>query len=76
MSSDLFKNIERSIFTFNVGAISEICFHKVIPGKDVLKSKTTESQIVEYDNCIDKYMLAFEEVKLTILHKLSSVTEK
>lgn len=76
MSSDLFKNIERSMMTFNVGAINEICFNKVIPNKDALSSKTSESQFVEFDNCIDKYMLAFEEVKLSVLHKLESVHDK
>ena len=62
--SDLIKNVERSMFTFNVGNITEICFEKVI--KNINKSyskKLDDTEKSRLDNCIDKYLLAFNIVK-------------
>ena len=69
MSSDLLKNLERSIYTFNLHNINEICFNKVIQLKDINRqnNKTIkefkELDFIEFDNCIDKYLEAFKIIK-------------
>jgi hypothetical protein len=67
-SSDLLKNIERSLYTFNFNNIVELCFSKIIKydPKNLNKINTmklSEQEKVLFDNCIDKYMLSFNIVK-------------
>lgn len=68
IKNDLFNNIERSIYTFNIGNINEICFNKVF-NKDSNKVPT-ELDYIKMDNCIDKYFETFEIVKNEIYEKL------
>jgi len=63
--SDLIKNVERSMFTFNLSNITEICFEKTFKTIDskAYSKKLTDNEKAKLDNCIDKYLLAFNIVK-------------
>lgn len=64
MSNELVKNVERSMYTFNLNNIIELCFQKVIlQGELKNGNKLNENEKVALDNCIDKYMLSFNIVK-------------
>lgn len=79
-NSDLFKNIERSLYTFNFNNIVDICFDKVISGnslENINKSnKLTQDEKILIDNCIDKYMLSFNIVKDTSSQHLENLFNK
>jgi len=79
-SSDLFKNVERSLFTFNLNNIIEICYDKAIQGegKQIQKSqaKLSINEKVLLDNCIDKYMSSFNIVKETTIEHLDNLFNK
>jgi hypothetical protein len=64
--SELLKNVERTMYTFNFNNIVEICFNKTIVF-DVSNNskKLTENEKILFDNCIDKYMLTFGIVRDT-----------
>jgi hypothetical protein len=86
--TELLKNIERSMYTFNFNNIVEICFDKVIKfnnsnngdenklisvlSKDNL-TKLTEREKILLDNCIDKYMLSFNVVKESTISHLDKM---
>ncbi len=76
-NSDLFKNVERSLFTFNLNNIVEICFDKVIntEGKSfqIGNPKLSINEKVLLDNCIDKYMSSFNIVKDTTMVHLDNL---
>lgn len=63
--SDLIKNVERSMYTFNFNNITEICFNKTIQldYKTNFNKKLSEIEKILFDNCIDKYMMSFNIVK-------------
>jgi hypothetical protein len=79
-NSDLFKNIERSLYTFNFNNIVDICFDKVISGNSLeninKSSKLTQDEKILIDNCIDKYMLSFNIVKDTSTQHLENLFNK
>ena len=79
-SSDLFKNVERSLFTFNLNNIIEICYDKAIQveGKQFQKGqpKLSTNEKVLLDNCIDKYMASFNIVKETTIEHLDNIFNK
>ena len=79
-NSDLFKNIERSLYTFNFNNIVDICFDKVISGNSLeninKSSKLTQDEKILIDNCIDKYMLSFNIVKDTSSQHLENLFNK
>lgn len=59
--NDLFTNLERSLFTFNLSHINEICFNKIYPNG--VQTATKEADLIKFDNCVDKYIAAFKEVR-------------
>jgi hypothetical protein len=62
--SELLKNVERTMYTFNFSNIVEICFNKTISvDLNSNTKKLTENEKIKFDNCIDKYMSAFNIVK-------------
>ena len=64
MSNELVDNIERSMYTFNLNNIVDLCFQKVILKQEKLSGvKLNDTEKVAFDNCIDKYMLSFNLVK-------------
>ncbi len=79
-NSDLFRNVERSLFTFNLNNIIEICYDKVIltEGKSFQfgQAKLTTNEKALLDNCIDKYMSSFNIVKETTLDHLDNLFNK
>ena len=79
-NSDLFKNVDRSLFTFNLNNIIEICYDKVVSteGKNFAlnQSKLSMNEKVLLDNCIDKYMTSFNIVKQTTIEHLDNLFNK
>jgi hypothetical protein len=71
--SELLKNIERTMYTFNFSNIVEICFNKTIKLEPGSSKKLTENEKVLFDNCIDKYMLAFGIVRDTTNNHLDAL---
>jgi hypothetical protein len=65
--SELLKNVERTMYTFNFNNIVEICFNKTIKLDSMQPGvkKLSDSEKILFDNCIDKYMLAFGVVRDT-----------
>jgi hypothetical protein len=63
--SDLINNVERSMFTFNLNNITNICFKKSINFENMKNNNNTlsDEEKARFDNCIDKYLLAFNIVK-------------
>jgi hypothetical protein len=62
--SELLKNVERTMYTFNFSNIVELCFNKTIAIDLSNKSrKLSENEKIKFDNCVDKYMSAFNIVK-------------
>ncbi len=61
--SELLKNVERTMYTFNYSNIVEICFNKTNIEVNSNTRKLTDSEKIKFDNCIDKYMSAFNIVK-------------
>ena len=78
IKNDLFNNIERSIYTFNLGNINEICFNKVFNSSSNIKFKTKplERDYVLYDNCLDKYFETFEIVKNSIKKIIKEICDE
>jgi hypothetical protein len=75
--SELVKNVERSMYTFNFNNIVEICFDKVISNESKLKgNKLNEKERVAFDNCIDKYILSFNIVKEEATEHLDKIFNK
>jgi hypothetical protein len=75
--SELLKNVERTMYTFNFNNIVELCFNKVVqidPSNG--SKKLTEKEKICFDNCIDKYMLAFGIVKDTTNTHLEGLFSK
>jgi transcriptional regulator with PAS, ATPase and Fis domain len=77
-NSELFKNIERSLYTFNFNNIIDICFDKVMKADDVGRNiktnpKLSDDEKILFDNCIDKYMLSFNIVKETSSEHLENL---
>ncbi len=68
-NSELFKNVERSLYTFNFNNIIDICFDKVMKRDESngikQNPKLSDDEKILFDNCIDKYMLSFNIVKET-----------
>lgn len=61
--SELFKNIERSMFTLNMNNIVEICFDKINEQKTLFDTKNLSmKEKAVFDNCIDKYLQSFNIV--------------
>ena len=79
-NSELFKNVERSLYTFNFNNIVEICFDKIVVlNKDryfIKSPKLSEDEKILFDNCIDKYMQSFNIVKDTTYLHLENLFEK
>jgi hypothetical protein len=75
--SDLFRNLDRSMFTFNSNNIIELCFEKTISveGKTFERknAKLSDDEKALLDNCIDKYMLSFNIVKQTTFEHLDKL---
>ena len=61
--SDLLKNVERAMYTFNMNNIIEICFEKTIKKDEFKDNFLSDTEKARIDNCIDKYLLGFNIVK-------------
>jgi hypothetical protein len=76
-NSELFKNIERSLYTFNFNNIIDICFDKVMKRDETTSTKRnpklSDEEKILFDNCIDKYMLSFNIVKETSSEHLENL---
>lgn len=70
--SELLKNVERSLYTFNFNNMVEICYDKVIKF-DTTKGRLSDTEKIMLDNCIDKYMMSFNIVKDTTLSHLDKL---
>lgn len=79
-NSDLFRNVDRSLFTFNLNNIIEICYDKVIPVESktfqIGNAKLSTKEKALLDNCIDKYMSSFNIVKETTIEHLDNLFNK
>ena len=62
---ELLKNVERSMYVFNLNNIIDICYQKTITFEQnsKLSDKLTQEEKILVDNCIDKYMQSFGIVK-------------
>lgn len=77
--SDLLKNVERAMYSFNFNNIVEICFDKTInfsTEENKINSKLSIEEKVLFDNCIDKYMSAFNIVKDTSLNHIEKLVNR
>lgn len=76
-NSELFTNIERSLYTFNFNNIIDICFDKVMKRDEATLTKRnpklSDEEKILFDNCIDKYMLSFNIVKETSSEHLENL---
>ena len=79
-NSELFKNIERSLYTFNFNNMIDLCFEKAINqdktdgiSKFSAHTKLSVQEKILFDNCIDKYMLRFNVVKETSSEHLENL---
>jgi hypothetical protein len=72
---ELLKNVERSMYVFNLNNIIDICYQKTIsfePKKSVSDKLTQEEKIL-VDNCIDKYMQSFSIVKNETISHIADI---
>jgi hypothetical protein len=77
MSSDLLRNVERTMYTFNFNNIVEICFDKVIKfDKDKTAKRLDFNEKILFDNCIDKYLNSFHIVKDTSLDHIQKLINR
>jgi len=75
--SDLLKNVERTMYTFNFNNIVEICFDKTIKFEGNKKNrKLCNEEKILFDNCIDKYLSAFNIVKDTSLDHIEKLLNR
>lgn len=74
--SDLIKNIERTMFTFNFNNIVEICFDKTIKFEGNTNKKLTTDEKILFDNCIDKYLGSFHIVKDTTMEHIEKLLNR
>jgi len=66
----LMNNLERSLFTFNMDHLSEVCFHHVFWSKaDLGSSGITSEQKRQVEACVEKYIEAFNIVKVALWEK-------
>ena len=72
---ELFTNVERSMYVFNLNNIIEICYDKTIDFKDKkdLSDKLNQDEKILVDNCIDKYMQSFGIVKNETLTHINEI---
>lgn len=66
-NNSLISSIERSMFTFNLNNINDICFNKIslLKKEGKVKSNDFDDEKVKVlvDNCVDKYFQTFKIVK-------------
>lgn len=78
--SDLFTNLERSLYTFNFNNIVEICYDKVVKlesNNSLFKAnRLTDDEKILFDNCIDKYMQSFKITNETTNQHLEKLFRK
>ncbi len=75
--SELLKNVERTMYTFNFSNIVEICFNKsIIIDKQNHNYKLSDEEKIKFDNCIDKYMMTFNIVKDTTHNHLEQLFKR
>lgn len=61
------KNLDRTMLTFNLHNMAEVCFNhvfkrKAMKGGEVRGDRLTETQQAMVDECIEKYMQSFKVV--------------
>ena len=73
----LFNAVERSMLTFNLNNINEICFSQV---EKALGSNSynysNEKVKILVDNCIDKYFQTFKIVKVNTYNHLQEIKKE
>ena len=72
---ELLKNVERSMYVFNLNNIIDICYEKSINFKEnkEVSNRLSQSEKFLVDNCIDKYMQSFGIVKNETLSHVSEI---
>ena len=61
------SNTERTVFTFNMENLGEICFNHVFKKwQDLTSTKLTVEQDQQIQACVEKYMQALHVVKLAM----------
>lgn len=64
------NNLERTLFTFNLEQVNNVCFQHVFWTKgDLTSSRITSEQKVQIEACVEKYLEAFNIVKLALREK-------
>ncbi len=69
MSEDnmFMSNTERTVFTFNMENLGEICFNHVFKKRqDLTAHSLSKEQNLQIEACVDKYMQALHVVKLAM----------
>lgn len=75
--SDLLRNVDRTMYTFNFNNIVEICFDKTVKlEKDKINSRLSMEEKILFDNCIDKYLNSFHIVKDTSLEHIEKLLRR
>lgn len=75
--SDLLKNVDRTMYTFNFSNIVEICFDKTVKlDKDQNNKRLSVEEKILFDNCIDKYLSSFHIVKDTSLEHIEKLLRR
>lgn len=64
------KNLDRTMLTFNLHNIAEVCFNHVFKRKQISEMKDnkrlSDIQQVMIDECIEKYMQSFKVVQRAV----------
>ena len=60
------NNLERTLFTFNMDHVAEVCFHHVYRTKAELGKALSGEQKQQVEACVEKYMEAFDIVKAAL----------
>lgn len=59
----LLENIDRTVFTFNMHNLSEMCFNKVFKKNSIVNGDLSKEHQKQIDLCVLKYMQAFKIVQ-------------
>ena len=61
--SELFNNVERMQYTFNLNNVVQMCFKKAIDKEAMTSWELNDLEKGRLDNCVDKYLESFNLVK-------------
>ena len=69
------KNVDRTLLTFNMHNIAEVCFNHVFKRKhmpEVKPSNLSQDQQRQIDECIEKYMQSLKIVQRAIAESVNN----